>query len=367
MSEFGIPMNKVIIIGGGYLGADLARKLDTVADVTLIEQRGHFVHASSNIRALLDPAICEKSLIPYDKLLKRGQVIRGKAIELDKNRVKLESGVDITGDLIVIATGSHYALPFKPNSNNIQEFKETIVHWHQKILNAQHIGIIGTGPVGIELAGEIKYALPDKPVTLISKNPTPLPQYPTSFGQKLLQQLEQLGVDIRLGKTVTPVSTTSPYEGSMTLADGEVIASDLVFPVLGARAHNELTQSLPGITHSNANRVTTDPWLRPSSLTNIFIGGDIADTGDAMTITTTIRHSSFLYKTLKAVLSGKTIESLSHYKPWPVVPLVVPLGPEKGHTILPLGNGLIVGNCFTSAIKGKDLFIPRYCRLFNQV
>ena len=40
---------RIAIVGGGYLGADLARSLDDTADVTLIEPRSHLVHTPAMI------------------------------------------------------------------------------------------------------------------------------------------------------------------------------------------------------------------------------------------------------------------------------------------------------------------------------
>ena len=44
---------RIAIVGGGYLGAELAKAMDDIADVTLIEPRSHFVHASAMIRAVV--------------------------------------------------------------------------------------------------------------------------------------------------------------------------------------------------------------------------------------------------------------------------------------------------------------------------
>ena len=66
---------RIAIVGGGYLGAELAKAMDDIADVTLIEPRSHFVHASAMIRAVVQPSLVEDSLIPYDRLLKRGRVV----------------------------------------------------------------------------------------------------------------------------------------------------------------------------------------------------------------------------------------------------------------------------------------------------
>ena len=69
----------LVIVGGGYVGAELAKGLEEVFDVTLVEPRAAFVHAPAMLRALVDASVREQALIPYDKLLKNGRVVKAKA------------------------------------------------------------------------------------------------------------------------------------------------------------------------------------------------------------------------------------------------------------------------------------------------
>jgi hypothetical protein len=79
-----------------------------------------------------------------------------------------------------------------------------------------------------------------------------------------------------------------------------------------------------------------------------------------------MRQQPWLTKTIRAVLSGKKIERLPGYTPWPSPPVLVPLGPRKGASVLPVtSKGLVVGPFLTSLIKGKSLFIPRYHHEFG--
>ena len=52
---------------------------------------------------------------------------------------------------------------------------------------------------------------------------------------------------------------------------------------------------------------------------------------------------------------------------WPhTAPILVPLGARRGASVLPITKkGLAVGPFLTSAIKGKQLFIPRYWKEFG--
>jgi hypothetical protein len=70
---------------------------------------------------------------------------------------------------------------------------------------------------------------------------------------------------------------------------------------------------------------------------------------------------------LLKVAKGQQVENLPPYKGWRIAPILVPLGPELGVSVLPIGKeGMTVGNWVTSKVKGKNQFIPRYHKEFNR-
>src|SRR4051794_38099798 len=96
----------VAVIGGGYAGVNVARALDDVADVVLVEPRDAFVHNIAALRAAVDPDFAPTIFLPYDRLLTRGRVVRDRAVEVEPGRVRLASGEELRPDYIVLATGS---------------------------------------------------------------------------------------------------------------------------------------------------------------------------------------------------------------------------------------------------------------------
>ncbi len=357
--------NRIAIIGGGYIGADLAKSLDDVADVTLIEPRSHFVHAPAMIRAVVDPSLLDQALIPYDHLLKNGRVIRARASGIDANGVILERGQRIEADHIVVATGSANAMPFKPVGDDIEGLRQANQRVHGQLKAARRIGIVGAGAVGTELAGEIAHAMADKEITLISDTDRLFPTMPDKLGAALAKKLREAGVTLILGKRAENLqSTTEPYAGRLKLSDGSEQDFDLIFPVLGSRASSELIGVLPDTQKSTANRVKVDQWLRPSSLPNVFAAGDVVDAGDGMTIVATSRQLPWLEATLKGLMAGKPLKEMKPYKPWgPRAPIFVPLGPKRGNSFLGL---FTAGNLLTRKMKGEDLFVRKYSKLLNR-
>ena len=93
---------------------------------------------------------------------------------------------------------------------------------------------------------------------------------------------------------------------------------------------------MPGASFDAQGRVEVDAWLRPAGAASIFALGDAAATGDPMTIVAITRQAPWLASLIKAVLAGRTIESLAPYKPWPTRGILVPLGPRDGASALPV-------------------------------
>lgn len=354
---------RVVIVGGGYVGWEVARDLDAHADVTLIEARDAFVHVPVMIRALLEPALLDRAIIPYDTLLDHGRVRRGRVASVEADGVTLTSGERVPADYIVVATGSRYAAPFKPQDESVDSLRAASAAVHVKLRAAKRVAIVGAGAVGSELAGEIAHARPDIKVSLLTSEARLFPMYPEKLGAQLQRKLAAKGVDLILNERVANLASVSaPYAGALTLSGGRRLDADLIFPVIGARGDSSLLAALPGAQAGTLGRIRTDRWMRPSSYANVFAAGDVAEMGDGMTIVATTRQIPWLVKALKGLIAGKRIEQLAPYKPWKLAPILLPLGPDIGNTYLPFG---VAGDFVTSRLKGRELFIPKYRKAFR--
>jgi NADH dehydrogenase FAD-containing subunit len=157
----------VAIIGGGYGGAAAAKALDEIADVVLIDPKDAFVHNIAALRGLIDPEWADRVFYPYGRLLTRGRVIQDRAVRVDPGAVTIASGERIPADYIVLASGSSYPFPAKMDVNDSGTAKAKIAITRSALAKADRVLLLGAGPVGLELTGEIKAVWPEKAVTII--------------------------------------------------------------------------------------------------------------------------------------------------------------------------------------------------------
>jgi pyruvate/2-oxoglutarate dehydrogenase complex dihydrolipoamide dehydrogenase (E3) component len=270
----------------------------------------------------------------------------------------------LEADIIVLATGSRSAKPFKPTGDSIAEFRKAVVDTHEMLGAARSVAIVGGGAVGIELAGEIAAGTAGKRVALFSNSPSLFPNMPSAFGKRLLTQLAKMGVQVRLGASVEGFrGADGPRPGPLQLSSGQSEPADIVFPAIGATPVTKALDTLPGVSFDPVGRVSVDPWLRVAGRPNMFAVGDMAANGDPMTIVSISAQVPWLARTIMAVIDGKQVEELSFYAPGFRPLLVVPLGPRHGVSVLPVrGRSVVVGSFPTRILKGRDRFIPRYLK-----
>src|SRR3954452_21156035 len=204
-------MNRtVVVVGGGFGGSLVAKALDSAAAVTLVDPRDAFVNAAASLRAVTQPDCAPNAFFPFETLLERGRVIRDRAVSVDPGGVTLASGERVEAEYLVLATGSGYPYPAKPNpaSTGITQQLDDLRATHKELSAAGRVLILGAGPVGLELAGEIKEVWPDKHVVVVDKADQLLAGFLPEVREDLHHQLDELGIELRLGTGLTAFPTT---------------------------------------------------------------------------------------------------------------------------------------------------------------
>ena len=100
-------MQRVVIIGGGFAGAFLARTLTHDFFVTLIDTKDYFEFTPSVLHALVAPAHIKAIQVPHAHYLPRAEFIRGCVYKISPTKVFIKGKRDLLlFDYLVIASGS---------------------------------------------------------------------------------------------------------------------------------------------------------------------------------------------------------------------------------------------------------------------
>jgi NADH dehydrogenase len=241
-----IPKPRVVIVGCGFGGLEAARALhDAAVEVTLVERTNHHLFqpllyqvATAGLSA---PAIAA----PVRHLFRKqanvttllGDVI---AIDPTARQVLLASGPAIDYDHLIVAAGSTHSYfgrdewaPLAPGLKTLEdafEIRRRILLAFEEAERETDLAVreawltftvIGGGPTGVEMAGTMaeiaRYTLAGEfrridpasaRVLLVEGGSRVLQAMPEDLSRQAQQELEQLGVDVRLDSRVTAIDGT---------------------------------------------------------------------------------------------------------------------------------------------------------------
>jgi NADH dehydrogenase FAD-containing subunit len=364
MSEPSPARPTVVVIGGGYGGISVAKSLDEVADVILVEPKDAFVHNVAALRALADPSWLPKIFIAYDGLLARGRVAADRAVKVDAGRVTLASGEEIEADYIVLATGSEYPFPAKSDLDVTADAHAKFRAAHAALDAAGRVLLVGAGPVGIELAGEIKAVWPDKQVTLLDAADDVLgARFGAELKTELKRQLTDIGVELLLSSPLRQFPPTAAGElGEFTIETepGAKVTADVWFrcygvsPVSGYLAGELATARQPD------GFIAVTPQLQVVGQDRVFAVGDVSDADHKMAGLAS-RQAQVVADNIRALIAGDT--PAAEYQPMPPA-IIVPIGPGGGSGQRPDAAELVSAE-MVSELKGRDMMIGRFAELFG--
>ena len=361
----------VVVAGGGYAGSYVAKSLDNFADVTLVDPRDAFVNYSASLRATVRPDWADKPFFAYAPLLERGQVVRGTVISADPAGVTLDGGRRLDADYLVLATGSRHCYPAHPRDPSTDaaqaaaELRETA----DQIARAERVLILGAGPVGLELAGEIREGWPDKRIVVLDPAAELLPGYLPEVREELRRQLQRLDVDVRTG---TALTETPPGEPGMaatftvTTDTGEAITADIWFRSFGAQVNTAYLRDGALVRLTERRTVPVDEHLNVAGYRTVYALGDIADLPDAKMATHAQTQAPVVVENIRAQLLGQRPPAV--YVPAPVGRIFLPLGTRAGVGQLPHPEGGAMAAALETVIerKGTDLFTARMAERFTR-
>ncbi|GIH25732.1 hypothetical protein Aph01nite_40420 [Acrocarpospora phusangensis] len=353
----------VVVLGGGYAGFTLAKSLDDVADVTLVDPSDTFMHNVASWRTLVEPEWLDRIFLPFDGLLRHGRFVRDQAVAVDGRRVTLASGRRLEPDYLVLATGSSYPFPAKSDVWDAEKTRARMLDAHDALRGARRVLVVGAGPSGLELAGEIKAFFPDKHVTIADIGADVMPgPFDQALRDELRAQVHGLGIELKLGSPLKALpeaapATLSPI--SITTEAGDELTADIWFRCFGVEPRTGYLTGALAEARDARGYVRVDEYLRAGGVDRVYAIGDIAD-ADRDTVGSANAQATLVAANIRGEITGSP-ERTAYEKIPPMV--IVPLGPEGGAGQLP-GQG-VFGAEQASGIKGATLFADVYAEMFN--
>jgi NADH dehydrogenase len=297
---------KIIILGAGFAGLQLARRLKkSNHDITLIDQ--YNFHQFQPLFYQVATARLEPSSIsfPLRKVFQHRKnvhvrVSKVMGVDLDRRIVHTEEAGDFSYDYLVIATGctnnffgnknvERYAFPMKSTPEAIALRNRILLNYEdalkakpEELPNYMNIVIVGGGPTGVELAGSIaemkKNVLPrDYPdmdfsklsVYLIEGSEHTLNAMSDASKKKSQEYLERMGVQIWL-KTIV-----KDYDGSIvSTADGRILPTRTMIWAAGVAGN--VPPGIPKEALVRGNRIRVDETHRMMGHPEVFVIGDVS-------------------------------------------------------------------------------------------
>jgi len=333
---------KIIIVGGGFAGVQLSRRLDEFFfDILLIDKINH--HQFQPLFYQVATSQVEPSNIsfPFRHIFRGKENIQIRLAELvsvdsANNKIKTSIG-DFEFDYLVIAIGCKtnffgnnnlckYSFTLKTTYDAIN-IRNHILQIFEKIISADEIEkesllnlvIVGAGATGVELAGAFaeikKNILPkDYPridfskfkITLVEGSKDTLNNMSVSAKISSKKYLEDMDVNILTETFVIG------YDGNIvTLNNGKKIKTKTVIWVAGVTGNT--IQGLPKECLTFGNRLKVNRINKVYKSENIFAIGDIAymvtnkyPKGHPQLANVAISQAKNLAKNLSRIIQNKT-------------------------------------------------------------
>ena len=296
---------RIVIVGCGFGGLFTARALrHTPADVLIIDHNNYHLFQPLLYQvacAALAPADIAQPIRTIFRHQKNARVMLAEVEQVDLAARALRAGGSrVPYDYLILAPGavdnyfghedwSAYAPGMKAveeatliRSRLLRSFEAAEIEADSDA-RAAHLTfiIVGAGPTGVELAGAIKELAVDvvardfrvadtrqARVILVEAGERVLPALHPDSSARALAQLQELGVEVRLGAPVTEVFADGVQVGNTTLRSHNVIWT------AGVRAA-PLTATL-GVPLGPGGRVRVAPDCSLPGHPEVFVIGDAA-------------------------------------------------------------------------------------------
>lgn len=301
-----VSFPKIVIIGGGFGGIELAKRLkQKEVEILMLDRHNYHTFQPLLYQVATGGLEADSIAFPLRKIFKNQKnftfrVTEVEAIDQQSKTLRTSIG-EIKYDYLVIATGSetnyfgqkeieHFSMPMKsiPEALNLrsmilQNLEEALIETDELKKKALlNFVVVGGGPTGVELSGalaELKNHIlhEDYPelsidlvkVSIIEGSETLLGSMSAQASAKARVFLEDLGVEV-----LTELRVES-YDGlTIKLSDGQVIHTRNVLWSAGVKG--AIPDGLMSEQITRGNRILVDEFNRVKNSDHIYAIGDVS-------------------------------------------------------------------------------------------
>lgn len=341
---------RVVIVGGGFAGANLTRLIQKHAalfDVTLVSEESYTTFNPMLAEVVGATVFPEHVVAPLRERMRGARFVMGtvSSIDFPAKRLRcdtLKGGIDVAYDHLVLAYGNRARMDFIPGMAEHAVVLKTVgdaMHIRNLVLRrlAQielesdaslrrclgHFIIVGGGFSGVEVAGAIADNLravrrfypgvkaDEIKVTLLQNGDRLLPELPACLGEAAHRSLVRRGIDV-----ATMTSAAEFALRRVHLRDGRTLHAATTICTIGT-APNALTARLFGLAHERG-RIVCAPDLSLDGADGVWAIGDCAlirngeDGFAPATAQFAVAEAKHLARNLIAHARGKPTKAFAH-------------------------------------------------------
>ncbi|MDK4267041.1 NAD(P)/FAD-dependent oxidoreductase [Corynebacterium accolens] len=308
----------VVVVGGGFGGLNTVKKLKNAdVEITLIDKKNHHLFQPM-LYQVATGMISAGEVAPSTRQLLRNQdnvdFVNGNVTDINLEDQTVTAELDdfsrtYSYDSLVVAAGSsqsyfgndHFA-EFAPGMKTLDdalELRSRIISAFEKAELTDDPAererlltfiIVGAGPTGVELTGQIAelanrtlsdvystYGTSAAKIYLLDGAPQVLPPFGKRLGRRAQRTLEKEGVNVRLNAMVTDVNEDSvTYKNMKT--DEEVTlegATKIWSAGVAASPLGKVVADQAGVEADRAGRVSVNDDMTVGDFNNVYIIGDM--------------------------------------------------------------------------------------------
>jgi NADH dehydrogenase len=310
----------VVVVGGGFGGLQAVLKLRRAAvEVTLVDRRNFHLFQPLTYQVATGALSPGEIAYPLRAIFKRNRNVRVLMAEvadfdLDARELQLRAVAGVPApatipyDTLIVAGGSRYSYfghdDWREHAAEVKSL-ESALTVRNRLLSAFEAAesepdpqrreawltfvVVGAGPTGVEMAGQIGELARDTlrrefrkidprkaRILLVEAADRVLTTFPASLSAKAARSLQRLGVTVFVGRTVTGVDGESVTVDDAS-GKSERISSRTIVWAAGVTASGLGTRlaELTGTESDRAGRVTVEPDLTLPGHSEVFALGDM--------------------------------------------------------------------------------------------